>query len=79
MTEPKTDAAHRNMVEQLVGEIEARIATIEEDSRFQDKPAQVQVNAPLALIQVGMKGELCGLRWVLGKLANGGTQRPMKP
>jgi hypothetical protein len=35
--------------------VAAGILKIETDSRFRDKPALVQVNAPLALIQVEMK------------------------
>ena len=42
---------------------------IESDSRYKDKPAKVQVNAPLALIQVEMKARLMVLhdvsKWVL--------------
>ena len=42
----------------------AQIAEIEEDSRYKDKPAQIDVNAPLALIQVEMKAKLAVLRAV---------------
>lgn len=48
----------------------ARIARIEADSRWQagqKKPALVEVNAPLALIQVALDTERRTLRWVLGQ------------
>lgn len=38
--------------------IRKEITAIKSDSRFKDKPALVQVNAPLALIQVNMKARL---------------------
>ena len=38
--------------------INAQIAEIKADSRFKDRPALVQVNAPLALIQVNLKAQL---------------------
>ncbi len=46
-------------------QIEKRISTIKSDSRFHAKPALVHINAPLALIQVGMKAEVAALEWVL--------------
>jgi hypothetical protein len=44
--------------------ISVQIAKIEADSRYKDKPALVQVNAPLALIQVEMGAKLEVLRAV---------------
>lgn len=46
-------------------QITARIAEIKKDPRFSYPPAQVQVNAPLALIQVEMKSRVEALEWVL--------------
>lgn len=46
-------------------QIEQRIAEIRSDERFSYPPASVQVNAPLALIQVSMKSEVAGLLWAL--------------
>jgi hypothetical protein len=48
--------------------IRERLAQIEADERFRAKPALVQINAPLALIQCTMKGEHGALRWVLSLL-----------
>ena len=48
--------------------IKKRIAEIEADSRYQSGlkvPATVDINAPLALIQVGFEAEIRALRWVL--------------
>lgn len=52
-------------------EIRAVIARIEADDRWQSgakSPACVEINAPLALIQVDLSGKRAALRWVLGKL-----------
>ena len=48
-------------------EIRARIAEIEADDRFSYEPALVQVNAPLALVQVDLKANRAALLWVLGE------------
>lgn len=48
--------------------IQARITEIEADERWkssQKHPARVDINAPLALIQVSLEAERCALRWVL--------------
>jgi hypothetical protein len=57
----------------LVDEIRSQIARVVADSRYQDRPATVQVNAPLALIQVEMKAQVAALRWVLERITNGAT------
>ena len=44
---------------------QSRIRHIEKDSRFQDEPADVFINAPLALIQVELTSEHRALRAVL--------------
>jgi hypothetical protein len=49
-------------------EIEKRIAEIESDDRFKRKPASIVVNAPLALIQMGLKGEFDALKYCLSLL-----------
>ena len=46
-------------------EIRARIAEIEADDRFKRPPALVRVNAPVALIQTGLKSEHAALVWLL--------------
>jgi len=53
---------------ELKKRISERIKKIEEDSRFQDESALVEVNAPLALIQVHLKSEHQALKWVLENL-----------
>jgi len=46
-------------------EIKIKIKEIESDPRYNYPPALVQINAPLALIQVEMKAEVSALKWVL--------------
>jgi len=46
-------------------EIRSAIAAIEKDRRLKAKPATLDINAPLALIQCNMEGQLEALRWVL--------------
>jgi len=46
-------------------EIKAKIAELEADERHNYPPANVNVNAPLALIQVDIDGKLSALKWVL--------------
>lgn len=49
-------------------EIRKRIAEIEADCRYQSgqkHPATVDINAPLALIQMGFEAEIKALKWVL--------------
>lgn len=48
-------------------QIRARIAEIDYDERYHYPPALVQVNAPLALIQVSMQATASALAWVLGE------------
>lgn len=49
-----------------VAEIEARLDEVEADERMHYKCANVNINAPLALIQVNLDTESTTLRWVLG-------------
>jgi len=46
-------------------EIQARLDEIEADERFHYPPANVLVNAPLALIQVELKAQHEVLTWLL--------------
>lgn len=52
-------------------EIQAKIDSIKADDRMKGygtdayKPANVQVNAPLALIQTTYEGMIAGLEWVM--------------
>ncbi len=51
-------------------EIKKRIAVIEADERYQSglkHPATIDINAPLALIQLGFESEIATLRWVLSQ------------
>lgn len=41
------------------------IEKLESDDRLKGKPALVQINAPLALIQVALKSRIDALKWVL--------------
>lgn len=47
-------------------EIVARLAKIMEDDRLSQPPATIQINAPLALIQLELETKRDTLRWVLG-------------
>lgn len=47
-------------------ELEERLAEIEADDRLEYPLANVQVNAPLALVQLGLKSRAEELRWALG-------------
>lgn len=49
-------------------EVQARIAGIEADERYKAKPALVEINAPLALIQTDLGAEVRALKWALGKM-----------
>lgn len=48
-------------------EIRERIAVIECDERMGYEPANVVVNAPLALIQLEGENVIQALKWVLGE------------
>jgi len=48
--------------------IKKRIAEIETDDRYQrgkEKPATIDINAPLALVQLSLETQLKTLKWVL--------------
>jgi hypothetical protein len=45
--------------------IREQIAKLEADERYSYPPAQVQINAPLALIQVELEAKVQTLKWVL--------------
>ncbi len=47
-------------------EIRARLAKIDADERYHYPPADTDVNAPLALVQVSMAATANALAWVLG-------------
>jgi hypothetical protein len=53
--------------------IQAMIDRIEKDDRYNYEPASVQINAPLALIQVEMKAQVRALKWALGLVDHIGT------
>lgn len=53
-------------------EIRALLEHIERDDRLGYRPALVQVNAPLALIQTELDARAETLRWVLGHRDHGG-------
>lgn len=48
--------------------LRAKIAEIKADDRYKDKPALVQINAPLALIQVSMKAHVSAYTFALDLL-----------
>lgn len=55
------------MIKVTEEKIRARLAEIDADDRYHYKPAEVQINAPLALVQVSMEAEARALAWVLGE------------
>ncbi|MBN1360952.1 MAG: hypothetical protein JW993_10185 [Sedimentisphaerales bacterium] len=46
-------------------EIRARLREYEKDPRHSYPPAKVHINAPLALMQVGIDASIAALKWVL--------------
>ena len=48
----------------VLDDVRAKIKAIQNDSRYKQKPALVQINAPLALIQVDLTSRLSLLQWV---------------
>lgn len=48
-------------------EIKQMIRAIRSDPRMKRKPAIVDINGPLALIQCNLEGKLDALNWVLAK------------
>ena len=56
----------------------AQIAVIEADARYHYPPALVQVNAPLALEQMGMEVSMRVLKKVLELLGGDGSKRKRK-
>lgn len=50
--------------------IRNRLKQIEDDPRYQsglERPSTVDINAPLALIQMAQEAEVRALKWVLGE------------
>lgn len=45
--------------------IEEKLKEVESDERLSSPPALVQINAPLALIQVDLKARVQILKWIL--------------
>ena len=49
-------------------EVRAEIQALKADSRYKQRPALVEINAPLALIQVSIAARIRALQWVLAKV-----------
>jgi len=47
--------------------IKKMLAVLESDERLKYPPATIQINAPLALIQLEMESKITVLKWVLHK------------
>jgi len=56
------------MIDKLVEELKDAIESITSDERYHYSPAQVHINAPLALIQVAMKSRVDALNLVLDRI-----------
>jgi len=57
-----------------IGEIREQIQKIEADTRYQEglkTPATIDINAPLALIQLEMETRIKTLKWVLRGVKHG--------
>lgn len=67
----RTDAER---VAAAVAVCEAGIAEVEADPRFGYSPARVDVNAPLALIQVDLKARRLAYKAVLDALVDDGDE-----
>jgi hypothetical protein len=52
-------------------QILAMIKELKDDERHKYEPALVQINAPLALIQVSIQSRIDALRWVLEEINEG--------
>ena len=46
-------------------QIQAKINEYKSDERYNYPPATIEINAPLALIQLGMESKVSILEWVL--------------
>jgi hypothetical protein len=46
-------------------DIKKEIDRLKKDDRLKGKPALVEINAPLALIQVHLESRIAALEWVL--------------
>ena len=51
-------------------EIQAKLAELKKDDRIKGPSATVDINAPLALIQLSIESKIAALEWVLGKHEN---------
>lgn len=47
-------------------QIKAEIKKLESDDRYKAPTATIQINAPLALIQLELESKVQALKWVLG-------------
>lgn len=52
------EEAKKQEREKITNLLDAEIAKIDKDERYHYQPAQVQINAPLALIQTGMEAQM---------------------
>lgn len=52
----------------LKQKVKTRLKEIEEDNRYQRDDVAVQINAPLAMVQVDLKARHSILKWVLDEL-----------
>ena len=63
--EKKND--YREALKKMLTDVLTNIALIENDDRYKsylEKPAQIMINAPLALIQVDLVSRLTNLEWM---------------
>lgn len=71
---PSTPAAKALFIEELksrIDEIRQKLAVVEADERLGYPTANVQTNAPLALVQLSLESHRDSLRWVLKTLEDG--------
>lgn len=56
--------------------IDAEIKRLSSDDRIKGAPANVFANAPLALIQMGIKGQILGLKFARAAIAKAAEVKP---
>ncbi len=54
-----------NKMEEIVTEIRAHLEELKNSDALAGEPADIAINAPLALVQCNMEGQVIALEWVL--------------
>ena len=54
-------------IQALLSECRKKLKRLEEHDLMQRPPATVEVNAPVALMQMAMEGRISALKWVISE------------